>query len=80
MYLSKQGRCFVKLQAQLFGGVMLAHIIQASIAANHGAGLVLGLVHHLGVVGSIKFGHGHKRGPQRMRRVPTAKVLLRKSG
>ena len=41
---------FEDLQPQFLGGVVLAHVVEAGVAANHRAGLVLGLVHHLGVV------------------------------
>jgi hypothetical protein len=56
---------------------MLAHIVEASVAANHGAGLVLGLVHDSAVIGPVKLGHGHERCAQRVRRVATPEVLLR---
>ena len=39
---------------------MLTHVIQADIASNHLAGLVLGLVHDLRVVGPGQLGHGHE--------------------
>ena len=55
---------------------MLAHIIEAGVAANHGAGLVLRLIHDLAVVGPVELGHGYKRSTQGVRRIVAAQILL----
>lgn len=56
---------------------MLAHIIQAGVAPNHGTRLMFGLIHHLAVIGAVELRHGDKRGPQGVRRVRTTQILLR---
>ena len=55
---------------------MLADVVESGVAANHLAGLVLGLVHHLRVIGSSQLGHGHEGGPQRMGCVLSPQVTL----
>lgn len=47
--------------------IVLAHVIEAGIAANLGGCLVLGLVHDLGVIGPGQLGHRHEGSPQGVR-------------
>ena len=55
---------------------MLAHVIQADVAANQCTGFVLGLVHDLGVVGPVELGHGDTGSSQRVGSVAAAQLLL----
>ncbi len=55
---------------------MLAHIVEAGVAANHCASLMLRLVHDLAVVRPVELRHRDERGAQRVRRVTRAQVLL----
>ena len=55
---------------------MLAHVIQADVAANYGTDFVLGLVHDLGVVGPVELGHGDTGSSQRVGCVAAAQLLL----
>ena len=48
---------------------MLAHVVEAGVVADHLAGFMLGLVHHLRIVRAGQLSHGHERGPQRVGRV-----------
>jgi hypothetical protein len=52
------------LQSNLLGGIVLAHVVEVGVGANHRAALVLGLVHDLEAVGPVEFRYGHKRGLQ----------------
>nr|GEU80799.1 hypothetical protein [Tanacetum cinerariifolium] len=45
-------------QPQLLAGVVLAHVVEAGVAANHGTGLMLGLVHNFRV--GYKDAQGYK--------------------
>ena len=55
---------------------MLAHVIQADVAANQCTGFVLGLVHDLGVVGPVELGHGDTGSSQQVGSVAAAQLLL----
>ena len=55
---------------------MLAHVVESGVAANHLARLVLGLVHHLGVICSGQLGHGDEGGPQRVGGILSPEVPL----
>ena len=55
---------------------MLANVVEAGVAANHRTGLVLGLVHDLGVVGPVELGHGDTGSSQRVGCVAAAQLLL----
>lgn len=64
------------LESQLFAGVVLGNGINAGVAANHLTVLVLGLVHHLRIIGPVELGDRDKGSPQRVSRVPGAEVGL----
>ena len=63
-------------QAQLLRGIVLLHVIEAGVTANHLAGPVLRLVHDFAVIGSVELGHGHKGSPQGMGRIIRTQVTL----
>ncbi len=44
--------------------IMLLYIVEASVAANHRTGLVLGLVHDFAVISPVELGHRDKGSPQ----------------
>lgn len=72
----KQGRRRVTSLGERFqlvpGRVVLADVVEAGVAANLNAGLVLGLVHDLAVLRPVEFGNGHKRGAEGVRRIVAA--------
>ena len=57
---------------------MLLHVVQACIATNHCAGLVLRLIHDFAIISAVKLGHRHEGSSKRVSCVARPQVALHK--